>query len=183
MSEAARDAGVPNAGRVTVREVDAAEVETLFPLLLQAEPSERALRWSVRHLSEKAYRMDAGGAGGERVLAGAATVRWAGDPCEIVELAVAEALHGRGLGRQLVAWIVGEAARRGKRAVEVGTANASIGNLAFYQKCGFRFAHVRRDYFSYYREPRVEHGIAVRDLVVFRYELAPGDRGRRGDRA
>jgi RimJ/RimL family protein N-acetyltransferase len=61
--------------------------------------------------------------------------------------------------------------RRGKRAVEVGTANASIGNLAFYQKCGFRFDHVRRDYFSYYREPRVEHGIEVRDLVVFRYEI------------
>lgn len=169
---------MPNAERVAVHEVDAAEVETLFPLLLQAEPSERALRWSVRHLSEKAYRVDAAGA-----LAGAATVRWAGDPCEIVELAVAEALHGWGFGRQLVAWIVDEARRRGKRAVEVGTANASIGNLAFYQKCGFRFDHVRRDYFSYYREPRVEHGIAVRDLVVFRYDIEPGERDRRGGRA
>jgi GNAT superfamily N-acetyltransferase len=158
---------------LAVREVPAEDVEQLFPVLLQAEPSERALRWSVRHLSEKAYRLDVDGA-----LAGAATVRWAGDPCEIVELAVDERLHGRGLGRRFVAWIVGEAARRGKHAVEVGTANASLGNLAFYQKCGFRFDHVRRDYFSYYREPRVEHGIPVRDLVVFRYDLNAPPRGR-----
>jgi GNAT superfamily N-acetyltransferase len=156
-----------------VREVPAHDVEHLFPVLLQAEPSERALRWSVRHLSEKAYRLDVDG-----TLAGAATVRWAGDPCEIVELAVAEALHGRGLGRRFVAWIVGEARRRGKQAVEVGTANASLGNLAFYQKCGFRFAHVRRDYFGYYREPRVEHGILVRDLVVFRYDVDGPSVGR-----
>ena len=158
---------------LAVREVPPHDVEALFPVLLQAEPSERALRWSVRHLSEKAYRLDADG-----VLAGAATVRRAGDPCEIVELAVAERLHGRGLGRRFVAWIVAEAARRGKRAVEVGTANASLGNLAFYQKCGFRFDHVRRDYFSYYREPRVEHGILVRDLVVFRYDVEAPPRSR-----
>ena len=162
-----------DAGDLLVREVDPGDVEELFPVLLQAEPSERALRWSVRHLSEKAYRMDVAG-----LLAGAATVRWAGDPCEIVELAVAEALHGRGLGRRFVAWIVAEARRRGKAAVEVGTANASIGNLAFYQKCGFRMDHVRRDYFSYYREPRVENGIPVRDLLVFRYDLEPAKRRR-----
>lgn len=155
---------------VTVREVDPSQVELLFPILLQAEPSERALRWSVRHLSEKAYGMDAGA-----TLVGAATVRWAGDPCEIVELAVAAALHGRGLGRQLLAWLVGEARRRGKRAVEVGTANSSLGNLAFYQKCGFRMDHVRRDYFRYHREPLSEHGIAMRDLLVFRLDLDGAD--------
>jgi GNAT superfamily N-acetyltransferase len=152
---------------VTVHPVAPEDVETLFPLLLLAEPSERALRWSVQHLSEAAYRMD--DAGGAPV--GAVTVRWSGDECEIVELAVAESAHGRGLGRRLVEWVLDEARRRGRRAVEVGTANASLGNLAFYQKCGFRFDHVRRDYFRYYREPRFAHGIRIRDLVVFRYEL------------
>jgi hypothetical protein len=53
----------------------------------------------------------------------------------------------------------------------VGTANASLGNIAFYQRCGFRMHHVRRDYFGYYRTARVEHGIEVRDLLVFRREV------------
>jgi GNAT superfamily N-acetyltransferase len=149
---------------------DAAEREALVPLLLLAEPSERALRWSLAHLSDAVYRADVPG---EPVApAGAATVRWAGETCEIVERAVDAALHGRGVGRAFVAWIVDEARRRGKHAVEVGTANASLGNIAFYQRCGFRMDHVRRDYFSYERTPRVEHGIVVRDLLVFRHELS-----------
>jgi len=170
-----------DAGAVTIRAVeDPSDVEALVPLLLLAEPSERALRWSIAHLSDAVYRMDATGAP-TGAPAGAATVRWEGDPCEIVELAVAEVRHGRGLGRALVAWIAGEARRRGKRAVEVGTANASLGNIAFYQKCGFRMHHVRRDYFAYHRTPRMENGIEVRDLLVFRRELrGEGETGRRG---
>ena len=66
---------------------------------------------------------------------------------------------------------VTEASRRGKRAIEVGTANASIGKLAFYQRCGFRFDHVRRDPFRYHRTPLYENGIEIRDLVVFRRDL------------
>lgn len=155
------------AGIATREVLDPDEVEALVPILLLAEPSERALRWSLDHLSDAVYRADAGGA-----VAGAATMRWSGDPCEIVELGVAEAMHGRGVGRAIVAWLCDEARRRRKRAIEVGTANASIGNLAFYQKCGFRFNHVRQDYFRYHRTPLFENGIEVRDLVVFRRELS-----------
>ena len=98
-------------------------------------------------------------------------MRWEGDPCEIVELAVAAARQGQGLGRAMIDRLLDEARRRGKGAMEVGTANASIGNIAFYQKCGFRMDHVRRDYFWYHRTPVVEHGIPVRDMLVFRYDL------------
>ena len=140
-----------------------------MPVLRLAEPSERALRWSLGHLSDAVYRADVDG-----VTAAAATMRWSGDPCEIVELAVAESFQGRGVGRAVVAWLSEEAARRRKTAIEVGTGNASLGNLAFYQKCGFRFDHVRHDYFRYHRPPLVENGITVRDLVVFRRALGGG---------
>ena len=143
------------------------EVEALVPILLLAEPSERALRWSLGNLSDAVYRAEIGG-----VLAGATTMRWRGDPCEIVELGVTAGLHGRGVGRAIVAWLCDEARRRGKRAIEVGTGNASIGNLAFYQKCGFRFDYVRHDYFRNQRPPIVEDGITQRDLVVLRRALA-----------
>jgi GNAT superfamily N-acetyltransferase len=159
---------------LTVREAAPDEVEALVPLLLLAEPSESALRWSLANLSDAAYRADAAGA-----LVGAATVRWEGEASEIVELAVAAARHGEGIGRAVVAWLLDEARRRGKRAMEVGTSNASIGNIAFYQKCGFRMHRVRHDYFWYHRAPVVENGILVRDLLVFRADL-DGDEPRRG---
>ena len=152
---------------ITIREVPPNEIEPLIPLLLQAEESERALRWGLANLVDTVYRADDGGA-----LVGAATMQWRADPCEIMELAVAPERHGQGIGRQIVAWLIEQARGRGKSAVRVGTANASIDNIAFYQKCGFRMDEVRKDYFWYYREPIYENGIQVRDMLVFRYDLA-----------
>jgi hypothetical protein len=44
--------------------------------------------------------------------------------------------------------------------------------------------HLRQDYFWYDRAGRVEHGIPVRDLLVFRLELAAAEGDdRRGARA
>ena len=166
---------MPPPAAAEIREAHPGEVPELVPLLLLAEPSEPALRWSLRNLSDTVYRLDVSGR-----LAGAATLRWDDEPCEIVELAIAAARHGQGLGRHFVEWLVAEARRRGRRAMVVGTRNASIGNIAFYQKCGFRMDHVRRDYFGYYATPVVENGIPVRDLLVFRRELAPTRTGRRG---
>jgi GNAT superfamily N-acetyltransferase len=160
------------AGEVTIRPVPRNGRAAVIPLLLEAEPNEPALRWSLAHLSDAVYRLDVDGE-----LAGAVTVRWSGDPCEIVELAVAPERRGQGLGRRLVEWVADEGRRRGKGALEVGTSNASLGNIAFYQKCGFRMDRVRRDYFWYDRTPRVENGIPVRDLLVFRLDLAPAAGG------
>jgi GNAT superfamily N-acetyltransferase len=151
---------------VTVHEAPRDQVEPLIPLLLQAEESERALRWGLKNLVDAVYYADLDG-----VLVGAATMQWRNDPCEIMELAVAPDRHGQGIGRQIIAWLIDEARKRGKSAVLVGTANSSIGNLVFYQKVGFRMDHVRKDYFWYYRQPIYEDGIQIRDMLVFRYDL------------
>ena len=158
--------------RVYVMEIRALqpnEVEAVFPLLLLAEPGEGALRWSLDRMSDAVYGMAL-----EGQWVGAATMRWQREPCEILELAIAPERQGQGLGKQFVAWLVDEARRRGKKRVTVGTSNASAGNILFYQRCGFRMDHVRPDYFWYYDEPRYEHGILVRDLLVFRYDLDAG---------
>lgn len=153
---------------ITIREVQPQEREELIPLLVLAEPSERALRWGLAHLSDAVYRVE-DGAG---ALVGAVSMQWRGDPCEIEELAVAPERQGRGIGKQIVAWLIEEARRRGKHAMLVGTPNASINNITFYQKCGFRMDHIRHDYFRYYREPIFENGIQVRDMLVFRYDIS-----------
>lgn len=151
---------------ITIREANADETDDLFPLLVLAEPSAGALRWSIENLSDTVYRMDEDGRS-----VGAATVRWRKEPCEIIELAVGVADQGRGLGRHFVNWLIAEARRRGARELLVGTSNASIGNIVFYQKCGFRMNDVREDYFWYHREVVYENGLPVRDMLVLRYDL------------
>lgn len=156
---------------LTIVELSGGEVEAVVPLLVLAEPEEDALRWGLAHLSDAVHAAydDAG------ALVAAVSVRWGGEPVSIEELAVDPARQGEGIGRAVVAWVLDEAGRRGKRAVTVGTTNAAIGNIAFYQKCGFRLHAVKRDYFSYYERyyggVRVENGIPVRDMVVLRMEL------------
>lgn len=150
----------------TVREARNDEREAALPLLLLAEPSATALRWSLKNLSDSVYVMEDGG----RIVA-AASVRFRREPCEIVELGVAPELQGKGYGRRLVAWLLEEARRRGKRALFLGARSTSAGNIIFYQKCGFRVHGVRPDYFWYYDEPVYENGLPVRDMIVLRYAL------------
>ena len=152
---------------ITVREARQDEQGAIFPLLLLAEPSASALRWSLKNLSDTAYVLEHDGR-----LAGAATMRFRREPCEVVELAVAKELQGRGLGRHFLGRLIEEARRRGKPEVFLGTSSTSAGNIIFYQKCGFRVHEVRPDYFWYYDRPVYEHGILVRDMIVLRHDLA-----------
>ena len=158
--------------KLEIREARKDELETLLPLLLLAEPSESALRWGLRNLSDTVYRLVVDGE-----LGGAATMGWRRDPCEMFELAVVPGRQGAGLGKKFVAWLVAEAQRRGKTEIIVGTSSTSAANLIFYQKCGFRVDHVRQNYFWYYDEPVYENGLAVRDMIVFRHDLGGEDSG------
>lgn len=161
---------------ITATPLTPGEYDVVVPFLLLAEPSASALDWSLSNLSDTVYRFDLGA-----TLVGAATMRWRDDPSELVELAVDVRQQGHGIGRRIIEWLVAEGRRRGRRAIEVGTASTSLGNIAFYQKCGFRPSAVRRDYFWYYRGEKQENGIPIRDMLVFRYDLVPEpQRDRRG---
>lgn len=149
---------------VLIREAAPDEV---FSILLEAEPSPRALRWSLENMSDATYALEADG-----VIVAAATMRWDEEPVELVELAVAPEKQGHGYGRKLVEWLFAEGERRGKRNIIVGTSSTSAGNILFYQKCGFRVDTVRRDYFWYYQPPLIENGLEVRDMIVFRRDLS-----------
>lgn len=159
---------------INIRQARNDELEVLMPILLLAEGSERALRWGLANLVDAIYRMDDG-----EHLVGAATMKWRDDPCEIMELAIVPKFQKQGLGKQFVAWLIQQARARGKRQVLVGTANSSISNVAFYQKCGFRMDHVRQNYFWYLSEPSYENGIQIQDMLVFRFDLVPQSARRR----
>ncbi|MBS4174703.1 GNAT family N-acetyltransferase [Bacillus sp. FJAT-49736] len=88
------------------------------------------------------------------------------DTIEIVNIAVAEHLQGKGIGKKLIKDAIKRAMELGFKTIEIGTANSSVGQLLLYQKCGFRIVGVDRDFFiRHYEEEIYENGIQVIDMV------------------
>jgi GNAT superfamily N-acetyltransferase len=89
---------------------------------------------------------------------------------EVTNTAVVEAARGRGVGRRLLEHAVMEAGRAGGTRVVLATGAADLGNLRFYQRCGFRMTHVVQDAFvpaNGYPDDIVVDGIPLRDQVWF----------------
>ncbi|MFE4142427.1 GNAT family N-acetyltransferase [Peribacillus sp. YIM B13472] len=85
---------------------------------------------------------------------------------EIMNIAVDERHHGRGIGRQLIEHAIGHAREQGYKTIEIGTGNSGIGQIALYQKCGFRITGVDRDFFNRnYAEAIYENGIQCQDMI------------------
>ncbi|MGW4249591.1 GNAT family N-acetyltransferase, partial [Nocardia sp. NPDC004722] len=85
-----------------------------------------------------------------------------------------EAFRGSGLGRRLIDQVVAAALVAGVSRLEVATATADIGNLRFYQRCGFRMTRVVADVFTEaagYGPGLEVDGVALRDQVWFTREL------------
>jgi ribosomal protein S18 acetylase RimI-like enzyme len=93
---------------------------------------------------------------------------------ELKAVAVDTTQQNRGIGRRMLAAVIDELRRSGVRRAIVGTANAGIGQLAYYQKAGFRLLRIERDFFSPARGyPAVmeDNGIRLRDMVWMDLEL------------
>jgi GNAT superfamily N-acetyltransferase len=67
---------------------------------------------------------------------------------EITNTAVAESQRGRGAGRALLERAADEARAAGARRLILATGAADVGNLRFYQRCGFRMTRVVQDVFT-----------------------------------
>ncbi|QXE01990.1 N-acetyltransferase [Terribacillus sp. DMT04] len=93
---------------------------------------------------------------------------------EIMNIVVQASSRGKGIGKQLISHAIHQANKDGFRSLEVGTGNSSIGQLAFYQKCGFRIAAIEPNFFlHHYDIPIYENGIQCRDMIRLVYSLSP----------
>ena len=93
---------------------------------------------------------------------------------ELKSMAVVAARRGIGIGRTLIEAAVRLAAEAGSSRMVVATATADVGNLRFYQRCGFRLTTVERDAFTpatAYPDPVVIDGIPMRDRVWLAQDL------------
>ncbi|WP_060205654.1 GNAT family N-acetyltransferase [Sporosarcina koreensis] len=91
---------------------------------------------------------------------------------EIKNIAVREDRQGQGLGKKLLHQAIEVAKSNGYAHIEIGTGNSSIGQLALYQKCGFRISSVIKDFFvEHYDEIIMENGIQCRDMIRLRLQI------------
>ena len=143
------------------------DIEQITQRLREADEDVSRIRGLVSDGAHHAYLAALGD-----VTIGAVLMRWEPDESEILYIAIDAAQRGQGYGKAVMAAVIGEAQQREIRSVLVGTSNASLSQIAFYQKCGFRLDSVRRDYFDYLSSPVYENGIQIRDMLVLRYRVA-----------
>ena len=152
--------------------------EPLLPLLYLADSAEEHVR---AHLGDGTLYslVDDGDVGGASVIGAVQCVPRPDDPAaagtvELTLVAVAEEHQGKGVGQRMLALVLDELRRAGFVRAIVGTSNAGIGEIAYYQKCGFRLLSIERDYFDEargYDGTESENGIVHRDLVWFDQSL------------
>jgi ribosomal protein S18 acetylase RimI-like enzyme len=146
-----------------------AERERFLPLLLLADESLEQVRSYMQ--SGELYAL----VGRDQDAVGIVlTVPAEHGAVELKAVAVDTAQQNRGIGRRLLAAVIEDLRKRGVRRAIVGTANAGIGQLAYYQKAGFRLLRIERDFFSPARGyPAVveDNGIRLRDMVWMDLEL------------
>ncbi|EPC03074.1 IAA acetyltransferase [Litchfieldella anticariensis FP35 = DSM 16096] len=90
---------------------------------------------------------------------------------ELMNIAVAPAHQGKGIGAKLLEHAVKKARELGAGRLELGTGTFGY-QLAFYQRAGFRAVAVERDHFlTHYDEPIYENGIQYKDRLRLALEF------------
>jgi ribosomal protein S18 acetylase RimI-like enzyme len=143
--------------------------ERFLPLLLLADESEQQVRSCLNSGDLYVYSPDDAAVAGI-VLA----IPIGAEAVELKAVAIEPQRQGQGIGKRMLAAVLAELQARGCKRVVVGTANAGIGELAYYQKAGFRLVSIERDFFSPargYPAVMVENGIRLRDMVWMEMQI------------
>jgi GNAT superfamily N-acetyltransferase len=161
-----RSEGNATLGRVRIEEYDGDRRDLLWSFRL-AEDSESSLEGYLDRGVVWVAR-DADGSVVGHLQAIPDTDEW-----EVLNTAVAEDRRGEGIGRLMLEAAVDAARAAGVRRVVLATGAADVGNLRFYQRCGFRMDRVVRDVFTPeagYPEGLEVDGIPLVDQVWFSLE-------------
>lgn len=87
---------------------------------------------------------------------------------EIKNLAVSPGFQRRGFGRLMLEHIE---YRNPDKSIILGTGETPS-NLRFYKKCGYNYSYRVPDFFTdNYRNPIIEEGVILRDMVYLKKEL------------
>ncbi|AZQ64903.1 N-acetyltransferase [Flammeovirga pectinis] len=109
---------------------------------------------------------------GDETLAVYAYQMFDEESIEIKNIAVSKSNQDEGIGQKMLLDAVEKAKKRGFKYVLIGTSNAAFRQLYIYQKLGFEFYEIKKDYFTEkYHEPIIENGITLNHQLVLRKKL------------
>lgn len=91
---------------------------------------------------------------------------------EIVCVAVYEQHENKGIGTALVENAIKYSKEKKYKEIIIKTGNCGIKQLYLYQRCGFRFDSINKDYFNKnYGVPIFENSIQCKDQIILNYRL------------
>lgn len=131
-----------------------------FHLLLEADPNKTL----VSQYLEKGELFQA--MADEQIIGVYLFLLTGSNQAEIMNIAVEPLFRNQGIGRSLLQHAIEQAREKSIKALYICTGNSSIGQLALYQKMGFRISEIEKDFFtSHYSEEIIENGIICRDKI------------------
>lgn len=90
---------------------------------------------------------------------------------ELKNIALLPAYRNQGYGQQALNDLKQMMVAQGYRTLLVGTGDGSLAAIGFYLRQGFRFDHIRKNFFEQYQQPIIENGIRLQDMVVLSQPL------------
>jgi ribosomal protein S18 acetylase RimI-like enzyme len=151
--------------RMEIRKLNADE-QPPMGLLLLADPSQKLVEEYIQRGQCFVAELD------DSIIGVYVLLRTRPETVELVNIAVNENHQGKRIGKQLVNHAIQNAKLLGFKTIEIGTGNSGVGQLALYQKCGFRITGIDRDFFiRHYSEEIYENGIQVVDMIRLSQDL------------
>lgn len=91
---------------------------------------------------------------------------------EIVCLAVDEEYQNKKVGTNLIEKAISVSKEKKYKEIIIKTGNCGIGQLYLYQRCGFRFDSINKDYMiKNYKNPIYENDIQCIDQIILKYRI------------
>lgn len=136
----------------------------IMSLLLMADPDEKMVRVYIKDAALFVAVDD------DKTV-GVVVITGDQDNFELKNIAVDKSFQGQGIAKILIEHSFSYVKSQQGRSMIVGTGNSSLGQLALYQKCGFRLSHIIPNFFASYQPEIIENGIRCVDMVVLKIDL------------
>lgn len=149
--------------QINIESYSSTPTPNIMALLLDADPDKAAVLTYLKNADILVAKT-------ETAIIGIAVLTHKDGLYELKNIAIHPDHQGKGIAKQLITEIKFLAKSKGASTLDVGTGNSSLGQLALYQKCGFRMHSIDKDFFVNY-EPIFENGIRCIDMVRLRATL------------
>lgn len=140
--------GTPHESTLRVRPMRPADLDTVAVIerRIYAHPWTRGNFADSLAAGYDAWVLEQAGPSGPG-LQGYALAMWVPDEVHLLNLSVAAAYQGRGLGRAMLHWLMRDAATRGARAMMLEVRPSNAPAIALYRSTGFVRIGVRKGYY------------------------------------